>query len=447
MNWKFLVLLFLPCCFLKAQAPIKYADVVLDSYYSGANPQWGTFYGNNGLNDGCNLFAVPLNVCLGDKDSIIALPAGSYLTLGFTDNLIFDAEDQDDLFVEENGGGQEFGELFVSPDGINFTFLDTMNGAQVNSFDLADYAYDDVIKAVKIVGLDNGGCIPGFDLERVYGIEGANCPCGADLKDFDLDICTVDTMINLNQFVRDSSAGLWIGENVIDSVFNPSGLEANVILNYVVNADHPVCPSDTILFPVEFAECDCNDVLGGAFEVDSCGLCLDPSGSEFNNSCLDCLGEINGSARIDSCGVCLDTLDVEFNQSCTDCMGVVNGEHTIDLCENCLLSSDPLFNNTCPEILDIYIPNLFRPGSLDINNEFKILGSEKSIGRIVNFDVYNRWGSLVYRLEDKAVADLAESWNGRYNDKIVEQGVYSYKLVVNFGAEDEIRFGSILILR
>ena len=178
--------------------------MVLDSYYSGANPNWNSFYGNNGINDGCKLSAVLPKVCLGDNDSIIALPAGSFLTLGFTDNLIFDAVGQDDLFIEENGGGQEFGELFVSPDGVNFTFLDTMNGATINSFDLADYPYNDVVKAVKIIGLDNGGCIPGFDLERVYGIEGANCPCGAMLEKFPSDICAIDTMINLQQLVLDS---------------------------------------------------------------------------------------------------------------------------------------------------------------------------------------------------------------------------------------------------
>ena len=48
--------------------------------------------------------------------------------MGFTDNLIFDAPGQDDLFIQEQGGGLELGEVWVSPDGVNFTFLDTLNG-------------------------------------------------------------------------------------------------------------------------------------------------------------------------------------------------------------------------------------------------------------------------------------------------------------------------------
>lgn len=438
----------LHCSLYACYGQIEYADVILDSYYSGANPEFNNFYGNNGTTDGCNLKLVSLVACLGNSDSIVCLPTGSYLTLGFTDNLVFDAPGQDDLFIQEQGGGQEFGLVFVSPDGTNFTFLDTLNGSQINSYDLANYAYDDVIKAVKIEGLDQGGCNPGLDLQRVFGVAGANCPCGADLRDFPRDLCAIDSAFYLNDFVVDTSfRGRWLGANVVGDTFNPLGLESTMIeLSYVINPDHLVCPSDTLPYIVTLGSCDCNEVLNGNSIIDSCGLCLLATDPNVNASCKDCAGDIDGIAVIDSCGVCLRPSDALYNISCLDCNGTLEGTAQIDLCGECLEPEDPLFNTTCPEIFDVYLPNII---SLDdnVNDRTGIFVDQSNIGFLRLYEVYDRWGNLIFALKDQPLREVENWWDGRFNNRKVMPGIYLYRLLVEFEIKQDLELiGSITVI-
>ena len=422
-------LILLPFC---AKGQIEFADAVIDQFYSNANPNFTDFYGNNGITDLCNIYLVNVgDQILGDSDSLVALPQGSSITLAFTDNLVFDAVDQDDLFVEEKGGGQEFGELFVSPDGINFTFLDVLNGATLNSFDLSDYPYDDVVKAVRIVGNDTGGCIPGLDISRVFGVEGANCFCGADLAPFPFDICNQDTIVSLENIAQGVVEGVWVGPGVVDNTFNPMGLDDEVTLQFLVNEGHPVCPVDTVEYSFQLATCDCEGILNGSSIVDDCDLCLLPQDPQFNRTCQDCAGVVNGMAIVDSCGVCLEPFDPEFNMSCFDCLGVINGPHIFDLCGNCLLEDDPLFNLDCPELFRVYVPNIFTPYS-GVENEFGLQYDENSLGHLVIFEVYDRIGQLIFQVEDTPLVEIENWWDGRFRGDELEAGVYTYHYQITY---------------
>ena len=423
----------------------RFADVILDAFYSGANPEFNDFYGNNGTTDGCKLSIVSPRVCLGDSDSIVSLPMDSYLTIGFTDNLIFDAPGQDDLFVEEIGGGQEFGELYVSPNGIDFTYLDILNGAQVNSFDLADYPYDDYIKAVKIVGTDFGGCTPGLDISRVYGIEGANCPCSAALIPFPEDVCEQDSLLDLSVFVTDSLAGEWAGPGVSNNVLHLLGIAEAIDIFFVINVDHPICPRDSISYPIQLADCDCNGVIGGNSVIDECGVCLDPIDPEYNLSCMDCAGIPNGSSVIDSCGLCLESTNPAYNMSCRDCFGEINGPGVIDLCGDCRYLSDPEINSACPERLSYYLPNVVSFNQENLS--FSILANDESIAVVKAFEIYDRWGNLVYSIYDQSLREINRWWDGRYMDKGVVTGVYSYRLCMTIPElGDEQSYGTFTVI-
>ena len=445
-----LLFLFSYSCNLLSQ--IQFADVVLDASYSGANPNFNSFYGNNGLTDGCNIYPISLTAVLGDSDSIVAIPTDSYITLGFTDNLIFDAVNQDDLFVEENGGGQEFGNLYVSPDGINFTYLDTINGSQINSFDLSDYLYNDVVKAVKIVGLDNGGCVPGLDIERVYGVEGANCPCGTDLADFPEAICAaIDTSLVLDSLVLDTTNGTWFGPATIDNVFNPKDLASDVTeveLLYVVNIGHPVCPVDSISYSVKLATCDCNQVVNGSALIDDCSQCLEENDVLFNETCKDCNGTINGLAVVDSCGQCLLPSDSLYNVSCLDCNGDLNGPAVMDLCDQCLEIDDPAYNQNCPERFKVYVPNVFDVNGFGLDREFGLLSSKENLGFIRMFNIYDKWGALVFSLTDEKVREVTSWWDGTFNNRQLLSGVYTYRYIIEYPEfGEEADSGTVVLIR
>ncbi|WP_445454435.1 OmpA family protein [Flavobacterium sp. 25HG05S-40] len=153
-----------------SQEESQYPDIVIDSYNTTTQKK-DVFYGGKGSQNG---LVVPLSYLLYQNDHFVSFPTGSYVVLGFTDNYIMDAPNQNDLFMEEVGGAGEYADIFVSSDNIDYTFLGKAGNGEVNEFDLATIAYKKNVKYLKIVGKDNKGASPGFDVRNIYGLPGAN---------------------------------------------------------------------------------------------------------------------------------------------------------------------------------------------------------------------------------------------------------------------------------
>ena len=153
-----------------SQEENQYPDVVIDSYNTTTQKK-EVFYGGKGSQNG---LVVPLSYLLYQNDYFVSLPTGSYVVLGFTDNYIMDAPNQNDLFMEEVGGAGEYADIFVSSDNIDYTFLAKAGNGEVNELDLAIIGYKKPVKYLKIVGKDNKGASPGFDVRNIYGLPGAN---------------------------------------------------------------------------------------------------------------------------------------------------------------------------------------------------------------------------------------------------------------------------------
>lgn len=145
-----------------------FADTVLDYFDSGAGPVPGPYGEVVGVTG--QLSPVDLDVVLGDEPELgadyLSLPTGSFVTVGFTDEVIVDGLG-DDIFIEEIGSAREEAEVFVSSNNLDFTLLGIADGGSVTSFDLATIGFIDPVRAIKIVGLDNRGSSPGFDVVNV----------------------------------------------------------------------------------------------------------------------------------------------------------------------------------------------------------------------------------------------------------------------------------------
>ncbi len=149
-----------------------YADVV-ESFHDGGAGGIAGPYGGNTDNQGST--PVSLGVVLGgdaDTNSYLSLPTGSFVVVGFSDETIVDGPG-DDLAVKELVDTGEKANVYVSSDYKNFTFLGVAKAGRTNKFDLASIGYTDVVRAVKIEGLDANGGSPGFDLVNVQAQAGA----------------------------------------------------------------------------------------------------------------------------------------------------------------------------------------------------------------------------------------------------------------------------------
>ncbi len=165
-------------------ASIGFADIVVEYFDSGAGSiscpeaQGGSFPPSASAPT-----CVPLSAVLEDDPNFpaepadyVSLPLGSFITVGFTDEIIIDG-DGPDIFIQEVGDALESADIYVSSalstNAADFVFLGQADGNTISSFDLADIGFVGQVRAVKIVSLSNGGFpnAPGFDLANVEALQ------------------------------------------------------------------------------------------------------------------------------------------------------------------------------------------------------------------------------------------------------------------------------------
>lgn len=163
---------------LPAAALVGYADQVTDYFDSGTGSMAGPYGGLNGASC-CFPVSVPTSVVTGSdvagSETFLSLPTGSYVTVRFTDEVVVDGAGMD-IFIQEVGASGERADVFVSSDGISFTFLGVAVDDVTTSLDLGAIGFAGTVSYVKVVGLDNGGGSPGFDVVNVQGLPGSVRP-------------------------------------------------------------------------------------------------------------------------------------------------------------------------------------------------------------------------------------------------------------------------------
>jgi len=169
-SFQFLLIVLPVIVFSQNQS--QYPDVIIDSYNSTTKTK-DIFYGGKKVFS-TNEIIVSLDSLFHKCNYFVSLPKDSYVVLGFTDNYIIDAPKQNDIFIEEHGGAGEFADVFVSSDNKEYTLLGVAGNGSVNEFDLAKIAYKKPVRYIKIIGKDNKGASPGFDIGDVYGLPGAS---------------------------------------------------------------------------------------------------------------------------------------------------------------------------------------------------------------------------------------------------------------------------------
>lgn len=96
---------------------------------------------------------------------------------------------------------------------------------------------------------------------------------------------------------------------------------------------------------------------------------------------------------------------------------------------------------------DIYVPNAFSPNGDGFNDRLIIYADDK-IWHIEKFEVYGRWGQLVYQLEDAAPSNPNFGWNGYSNGQQASEGVYVYSLKMkNVNGKTVVLSGEVLVVK
>ena len=79
----------------------------------------------------------------------------------------------------------------------------------------------------------------------------------------------------------------------------------------------------------------------------------------------------------------------------------------------------------------IFIPNAFSPDN-DGYNDFFTINSGIDVASILSFEIYNRWGAVVFSKKNFLPNDNSFGWDGFLNGKKVDSGVYIYHAEILF---------------
>ena len=135
---------------------------------------------------------------------------------------------------------------------------------------------------------------------------------------------------------------------------------------------------------------------------------------------------------------------------CTDIDWLPTGSQTVYLtatdANGCAVSDSVQINVTA--VYDLYIPNAFSPNLDGVNDRFVVYAQSNRVNRIATIEVFNRWGQLVYQENDLPIGVPGTGWDGRVDGKIADQGVYIYRIEVEFLDGNIFEYsGDITLLR
>ena len=96
---------------------------------------------------------------------------------------------------------------------------------------------------------------------------------------------------------------------------------------------------------------------------------------------------------------------------------------------------------------EFFIANSFSPNNDGLNDYFYIQTSELSDVKISFFQIYDRWGNLVFDKPFPEPNNPADGWDGSFKNQEVQQGVYSYCIKYSVDDTEQITAGTITIIR
>ena len=95
------------------------------------------------------------------------------------------------------------------------------------------------------------------------------------------------------------------------------------------------------------------------------------------------------------------------------------------------------------ELPKIYIPNIFSPES---TGNFTIYTNDQIVN-ILEVNIYDRWGNLVFVNTNFPPNQQSVGWDGRYKNIKAEQGVYVYFFAYELDGRREIESGDVTLIR
>lgn len=258
---------------------------------------------------------------------------------------------------------------------------------------------------------DNFGCT--YDTTILLTVLGlANLPSGGETCDLFYNVSGVTAPGAVNWSVYSQPAGSNLSFSNA-SAMNPTVTVSETGTYQIIISDLECNGTDTLT--IDYLEDPAPSLIDGEACTDE-GWLLDAT--QPNSSYLWSTGDTTALLMATS----LVEGDVTYIVEVTNFCATVSDTATVRF-EDCIL----------------FIPNVFSPNTDGDNDVFEILGIEKNPNSVL--EVYNRWGTLVYRNEN-----YQNNWDGKHykNGKLVPDGTYFY--ILNVTRKEKVYKGTVTVL-
>ena len=138
--------------------------------------------------------------------------------------------------------------------------------------------------------------------------------------------------------------------------------------------------------------------------------------------------------------------------SCSDCPQPIavpkfNSKYSVQVVDsNGCKNREEIKVTVLCEGVTVFIPNTFSPNGDGRNDEFFVRG--QGIGQVKIMQIYNRWGEIVFEQTNFPSNSALHGWNGRYNGRMPQEGVYVYQLQVYCGNGQVMHFrGNVALIQ
>jgi gliding motility-associated-like protein len=98
--------------------------------------------------------------------------------------------------------------------------------------------------------------------------------------------------------------------------------------------------------------------------------------------------------------------------------------------QNGCFARDTICFDIFPE-RNVFVPNVFQPDNDGVNDFFSVFG-DKSVKLIRQLKVYDRWGEEVFRGQNLNVNEEILGWDGTFNGKKLNPGVFIWQSEIEF---------------
>lgn len=99
------------------------------------------------------------------------------------------------------------------------------------------------------------------------------------------------------------------------------------------------------------------------------------------------------------------------------------------------------------KVRDVYVPNAFSPNQ-DGMNDILFINAGPEVSNIQSFSIYSRWGEQVFLQENFAPNEIANGWDGRIVNELLDSGVFIWQAVIDFiDGETLIYTGDVALIR